>query len=350
MIKRRNFLIALGAGPLYAAAARAQTPERAGRPVRVGILATTTQATNQVFERPFVDTLRNLGWVEGRNVVYDRLYADDDETRLPALAAALVARSPDLIYTPNLPPTVAAFAKTRTIPIVFAAVGDPVGLGLIRNLAHPGGNVTGIANIGWELGGKRLQLLKQALPKIARVGVLVNPVQPDSRREQKLIEQAAATLGVTAIPVMVKEAKELDAAFAPLAKSRAEALLTTHTYLFVINQRKNILALAAKQPLPVIGPRGEFAEEGALMSYGSILSEQVRRAAQLADKILKGTKPADIPAEQPTKFELVVNLKTAKALGLTVSKELLFRADKVIECSVMPDMGMPHYAAALQRT
>ena len=328
MTTRRKFLIGLTA--IYASSARAQAPERAGKPLRVGILATTTQAKYQVFERPFVDTMRELGWVEGRNIVYDRVYADDDETRLPALAAALVARSPDLIHALNIAPALAAFAKTRTIPIVFGAIGDPIGLGLIQNLAHPGGNVTGIANIGWELGGKRLQLLKQALPKITRVGVLVNPLVAVGAREQKLIEPAAATLGVTVIPAMVKETKELDAAFALLAKNRAEAVLTTQNLQFV-NERKRILDLAAKQRIPVVGHRSEFAEDGALISYSAILTGQIRRAAQLADKILKGTKPADIPVEQPTRFELAVNMKTAKALGITIPGEIMLQATRVIE-------------------
>ena len=160
MIGRRKFLIGLAA--LYAAATRAQAPERAGKPVRVGILATTTQVKNQINEKPFFETMRELGWAEGRNIVYDRVYADDDEARLPVLAAALVARGPNLIYTPDAPPALAAFAKTRTIPIVFGAVNYPVDQGLVKSLAHPGGNVTGIANIGPELGSKRLQQIGRA--------------------------------------------------------------------------------------------------------------------------------------------------------------------------------------------
>ena len=329
MIERRKFLFGLAA--IYATSARAQAPERAGKPVRVGILASTAQAENQIFENPFLAAMRELGWVEGRNIIYDRVYADDDVARLQALAAELVARKPDLIYTPNAPPTLAAFAKTRTIPIVFSAVADPVDQGLVKSLAHPGGNVTGVASISWEPGGKRLQLLKQALPKVTRVGVLVNPLFPHSAREQKLIEQAGAILGITVIPVVVKQAQELDAAFAALSKSRAEALLPVHVAFFVVSVRKRILDLAAKQRLPVIGPRREFAEDGALMSYGSILSEQVRRAAHLVDKVLKGTKPADIPVEQPTIFELVVNMKTAKTLGITIPGEIMLQATRVIE-------------------
>ena len=328
MIERRKFLIGLVA--LYAASTRGQTPERAGKPVRVGILAPTS-AAKQVSEKPFVDAMRELGWVEGRNIVYDRGYADDDEARLPALAVALVSRGSNVIYAFGNQATLAAFAATRTIPIVFGLVGDPIALGLIKTLPHPGGNVTGVANIGWELGGKRLQLLKQALPKISRVGVLVQSFHQDSLRELKLIEQAAATLRVTVVPVMAKESREIDGAFRSLAKGRAEALLTTHTYLFITNDRKHILALAAKQRLPVVGPRGNFAEDGALLSYGSIMAEQFQRAAQLTDKILKGAKPADLPTELPTKFELIVNMKTAKTLGIKIPGEIMLQAIRVIE-------------------
>lgn len=263
MIDRRKFLLALAA--LCAASARAQAP--AGKTVRVGILPSTTQSANEVFEKPFVDTLRELGWVEGHNIAYERFYADDDSARLAMLAVDLAARDLAFIYTPNLLPTRAAFAKTRTIPIVFSAVNDPVDQGLIKSLARPGGNVTGVASITWELGGKRLQLLKQALPKITRVGMLVHPSFPGSAWEQKSVEQAAATLGVKITPVVVTQAQDLDAAFATLSKNRAEALLPAHVGFFVVSVRKRILELAAKQRLPVVGPRGEFTEDGALMSY-----------------------------------------------------------------------------------
>jgi putative ABC transport system substrate-binding protein len=328
MMNRRDFLIVVAA--LYAASARAQAPERSGKPVRVGILADTIAANNQVRETSFVDAMRELGWVEGRNIVYDRVYADDDETRLPALAAALVARSPDLIHVGPTVCALAALAKTRTIPIVFGAATGAVEEGLVKSLAHPGGNATGITNISWELGGKRLQLHKQALPRITRVGVLVSPLSPAGPREQKLIDQAGATLGVKVTPALMKQANELDAAFAYLAKRQVEAVLST-TNTLLLNGRKRILDLAAKQRIPVVGHRNEFADDGALMSYGALTSDQFRRAAQLADKILKGTKPADIPVEQPTKFELVVNLKTAKALGITIPNAILLQAERVIE-------------------
>lgn len=227
----------------------------------------------------------------------------------------------------------AAFASTRTIPIVFAAGANVVERGLVKTLARPGGNVTGVQNISWELGGKRLQLLKQALPKNARVGVLVYP-NPDplsaTAREFAMIEKAAATLGVTVIPAMAKGVGEFDAAIASLVKNRVEALLTTIAPLFQA-ERKRILELAASRRLPVVGVRSEFADDGALMSYSALLSDQIRRATQMVDKILKGAKPADIPVEQPVRFALVVNAKTAKTLGITIPGEILLQASRVIE-------------------
>jgi putative ABC transport system substrate-binding protein len=212
----------------------------------------------------------------------------------------------------------------------MGSVGDPVERGYVQSLARPGGNVTGITNFGTELGPKRLQLLKQALPKTARVGVLIQPLTPTGLKELKLIEEASLPLGVSVTPAMVKHASEIDAAFVSLAKSRVEAVLTTHNELF-LTERNRILDLAAKQRIPVIAHRSEMADDGALLSYSSILADQIRRAAHLVDKILKGTKPADISVERPTKFELTVNLKTSKALGITIPQSILVRADKVIE-------------------
>jgi len=334
MNKRRKLVIVLGA--LSAGLARAQPAERAGKTMRVGMLSPAKRAAADVGNsKRFADAMRELGWVEGRNILYDRVFAEGDAKRLPALAAELVSRSPDLIWV--VPGGVgalrAALASTRTIPIMFSSEPNVVERGLVKTLARPGGNVTGVQNIGWELGGKRLHLLKQALPKLTRVGVLITP-NPDplgaSAREFAMIEKAAATLGVTAIPAMAKGVGEFDAAIASLVKNRVEALLVTHDGLFYIG-RKRILELAASQRLPVVGFRSEHADDGALMSYSSPLSDQVRRSAQMADKILKGTKPADIPVELPTKFELVVNAKTAKTLGITIPAEILLQAARVIE-------------------
>jgi ABC-type uncharacterized transport system substrate-binding protein len=199
----------------------------------------------------------------------------------------------------------------------------------VKSLARPGGNVTGVANIGWELGGKRLQLLKQALPKLARVGVLVDPSQ-SSLNELKLIDQAAATMAVKVMPVMAKQIEEVDQAFTAFSKNRVDAVLGTHVVLF-LNERRRVLENAAKHRIPFVAHRSEMADYGALISYSSMLSEQYRRAAQMIDKVLKGAKPAELPVEQPTRFELVVNLKTAKALGITIPQSFLARAERVIE-------------------
>jgi len=272
--------------------------------------------------------MRELGWIEGRNVTYDRVYAEGNPARLPDLAGELVARRPDLLYTTPNAEALALAAKTRSIPIVFGAVTGPVELGLARSLARPGGNATGVANIGSELGGKRMQLLKQVLPNLRRVGVLVVPNTPSAMNEPQLIGQAAGT-GVEVMAAYVKDG-ELGTAFASLAQGQVEAVLMTHTPIFV-RQRKRVLELASKLRIPVIGHRSEVAEAGALLSYSSILLEQIRASARIADKILKGATPADIPIEQPTKFELVINLKSANALGITVPQSVLVQADRVIE-------------------
>jgi putative ABC transport system substrate-binding protein len=331
MTTRRELLIALGV--LSAGLARAQPAERAGKTMRVGILSQETRAAAEAgSSKTVIDALRELGWVEGLNILYDAVYAENDASRLPALAAALVARAPDLIWVVPASAALAAFASTRRIPIVFSSATNVVERGLVKSLARPGGNVTGIQTIGWELGGKRLQLLKQALPKITRVGVLVDP-NPDSasRQESKEIEKAAATLGVTVILAIAKGVGEFDAAIASLVKNRVEALLVITSPLFR-SEHKRFLEVAASRRLPVVGTRSEFTDEGALMSYSSLLSDQIRRSAQMVDQILKGTKkPADIPVELPTKFELVVNAKTAKSLGITIPGEILLQASRLIE-------------------
>lgn len=283
----------------------------------------------QINVTEFIGTLRELGWVEGRNVVYDRVYAEGDEARLPALGGQLIARGADLIFVSNNQEAQAALSRTRTIPIVFGAVASPVESGLVKTLARPGGNVTGVGNIGWELGGKRMQLLMQILPNLRRVGVLAMLNTPSGTHEPKLIEQAAGP-GVAVIRANLKAVEELDTALTSFAANRVQAVLTTHNP-HLLRRRKRIVDFAGTQMIPVIGHRGEMADEGALMSYSSILTEQVRRAAHIANRVLNGTKPADIPVEQPTKFELVVNLKTARALGIAVPQSILAQADRVIE-------------------
>jgi putative ABC transport system substrate-binding protein len=334
MNHRRDLILLLGAAtaaPRMLRAQSKQTPERTGKPVRVGMFSETTPAKAQYGDKQFIDAMRALGWVEGRNVVYDGAYADDDLTRLPAVATALVARQPDVIHVRNTQATMALTAQTRSIPIVFTGVSDPDQRGIVKALARPGGNVTGVTPIGAELGGKRLQLLKQALPKVSRVGVLVNPTySPVSSKDFKAVQEVASRLGVTTIPAMVNSAAEIDAAFALFAKSRAEAVLLTQNAV-LSREGGRILQLAAAQRLPVVSTGGSIADQGGFMGYGAVASEQYARAALIVDKILKGAKPADIPVEQPTRFELVINLKTARAFGITIPQAFLVTADRVIE-------------------
>lgn len=296
--------------------------------MRVGLLRLgTEQSATRAPPKILIETLRELGWVEGRNVVYDAAYAADG-AGLSEAAAALAARRPDVIYASNGPTARAVFGSTRTIPIVFSSVPDPVQVGLVKSLAQPGGNVTGVATFGGELGARRMQLLKEVLPRISRVSVLVSP-STTIADEQKFIERAAGA-GVKVSSASVNTAADLPGAFSAMAKSKPEALLIAQTALFM-SERKRILELAARYRIPVIGFRSEQVEDGALMSYNSSLADHTRRAAHLIDKVLRGTKPADIPVEQPSTFELVVNLKTAKTLGITIPQSVLLQASRVIE-------------------
>ena len=297
---------------------------------RVGVLVPSTRAKEDINLKPFFDGMRELGWIEGRNVSFDRVYADDDHARLPALAAELVARKPDAIYAP---PTVAALAAknaTRTIPIIFGSARAVVDNGLVASLARPGGNLTGVTTIGNELAPKRLQLLHELLPNVRRVGILFDKSEFSSRQEKQSVEGAHAKLGLDVVFASVSSAREIEAAVKELGGGGVQVLFVTASTLLQ-NYRKRLIALCKERKLPVFGNLSEWVGDGALASYGTSLNELLRRSAYLMDKVLKGAKPADIPVEQPTKFELVINLKTAKALGLKLPDEMLLRADRVIE-------------------
>lgn len=331
-MKRRAFLVSAvtsASGLLLPGLSAAQPARPDSKVVRMGILRAGVPA--MLSGGPITTTLSKLGWVEGKNIVFDRVYADRDETRLPALAAELVARKVDLIHTMSNPEALAAAGQTKTIPIVFGAVVDPVENGLVKSLARPGGNLTGVATIGPETGRKRMEILKEALPKTSRVGLLMRPpsISPTSARELRLIEESAGP-GVKVVAAMATDRRELDAAFSLLTEQRVQALLLAQVAFFS-GERKRIVGLAAKHGIPVIAHRSEFTDDGALMSYNASLQDQLRRSLHLADKILRGAKPAEIPVEQPTKFELVVNLKAARALGITIPQSILLRADRVIE-------------------
>ena len=298
---------------------------------RIGYLSGSSAAAVTRPLAAFQHGLRELGWVEGRNIVIDYRFADGRFEQLPTLAADLVQRKVEVIVATPTPPAVAARKVTGTIPIVMIAVGDPVRVKLIDSLARPGGNVTGLTfDVGLEIFGKELALLKEAFPKIRRVAVLFNASNPAQEVAVNDLKTAAPLQRVQLQFLPVRGPGDFDGAFGAMAGERAEALLVVADSMF--NRHRAVLAdLATRQRLPSMHGFREYVEAGSLMSYGPSLPEIYRRAGLFIDKILKGAKPADLPVEQPTKFELVINLKTAKALGLTIPPSLLLRADEVIE-------------------
>jgi putative ABC transport system substrate-binding protein len=282
------------------------------------------------FDEAFRQGLQALGYVEGKNILIDYRYAGWAWDRLPVLADELVSGKVDvLVATGGSATARAAKSATSTIPIVFTTA-DPVRGGLVASLGRPGGNITGVNILTLELNVKRLQLLKEAVPGAARVAVLVNPTSATSGPALKDMEDASRSLGVRLLVRQVQDQKELAKAFSKMTRDRAHALAVMNDPLFLA-QREEIVALAAKSHLPAVYEFREFADAGGLMSYGASIAEMYRHAASYVDKILKGAKPADLPVEQPTKFELVVNLKTAKALGLTIPQSVLVRADEMIQ-------------------
>jgi putative ABC transport system substrate-binding protein len=277
----------------------------------------------------FREGLRALGYVEGQNLAIEQRYTEGVADRLPGLVADLVHRKMDAIVVDGTVAAMAARAATATIPIVLVLARDPVGTGLVASLARPGGNVTGLATLYTELTGKQLQILKEAVPNASRVAVLGNPENPATALGLRGAHAAAMALAIEVQAVEVGRPSELEGAFSTMARDRAGALLTLADPLFV-NQRAQIVRLAAKSRLPAIFSLRDFVKDGGLISYGLNVPDQFRRAATYVDKILKGANPADLPIEQPTKLELVINLKTAKVLGLTIPQSILLRADEVI--------------------
>jgi len=329
-VQRRQFLITVGALLVTPLAAEAQ---QAAKIARIGYL-TSSQGVNPHLPEAFRQGLRDLGYVEGRNLVIEYREAGGKADRLPALAAELVALKVDVIVA--APGTLAArVAKqaTRTIPIVFAVVGDPVGSGLVTSLARPGGNVTGLSNLASELVGKRLELLTQAVPGVSPVAVLWFPGALGARTDKDMLEEAevaARGLGVRLQFVEARDPADFDRAFSDMTRARAGALTLLPANMF-LREHRRLVDLAAKNRLPAVYPWREGVDAGGLMSYGANLADLQRRAATYVDKILKGAKPGDLPIEQPTKFELVINLKTAKDLGLTIPPSVLARADDLIQ-------------------
>jgi ABC-type uncharacterized transport system substrate-binding protein len=273
--------------------------------------------------------LRALGYIEGKNLAFEYRYAEGKPKRFPALAEELVRLKVDVLVMPGTPAALAAKNATRTIPIVFVAVADPVPTGLVDSLSRPGGNITGVTEISEILAGKRLELLKETLPKLSRVAVLWNPQNPGNAQQWKESQQPARDLGLQLYSMEISSADKYEGAFKAAAKAPSGALAVAQDSLANANQRL-IADLAIKNRLPALSHVGAFVADGGLMSYGPTQAETYKRAAVMVDKILKGTKPADIPVEQPTKFELLINLKTAKALGLTIPPVVMMRADRVI--------------------
>jgi len=330
MMNRRAFLRTLSAGLL--AAPLAAEAQQAGRVPRIGFLSLTSPSDRPPLLDAFRQGLRELGWVEGQNIVIDYRYAEGRVDRLPDLAAELVRLKVDLIIaSAGTQVVTAAKNATETIPIVMIAVRDPVGIGLIASLARPGGNVTGVSGYaGLEIVAKQLELLKETVPKIRRVAILSNPSNAYHQLAIREVNVAARSLGVQLQLLEARGPNEFDGAFAAMAKERVGALLVLSDAIFS-SHRTRLADLAARSRLPAAYGVRESVEAGGLMSYGPSFLDFYRRSAAYVDKILKGAKPADLAVEQPTKFELVINLKTAKALGLTLPPSLLQRADQIIE-------------------
>jgi putative tryptophan/tyrosine transport system substrate-binding protein len=326
-IRRREFIGALGsAAAAWPLASRAQQP--AGHIWRLGILQPGTPP------EPLVEVtrqrLRELGYIEGRNIVLEYRWAEGKNERLADLAKELIGLKVDVITTLSTPAALAARNATTTIPIVFTGVGDPVGAGVVPSLARPGGNATGISLMATELSAKRLEILREIVPGTSRVAMLWNDTNPSMVLRAQEAQDAATKLGVTVRSIGVHDLIDFEAAFAAIENWRADALLTL-VDPFSLKHRKRIVDFAARQRLPAIYEAREFVETGGLVGYGPSLLAMQRRGAEYLDKIFKGAKPADLPVEQPSKFELVINLKTARALGIEIPPTLLARADEVIE-------------------
>jgi len=328
-MERRAFLA--GTGAVLLAVPLAAEAQQAVKITRIGYLGFNLTASPHLPEA-FRQGLRDLGYVEGRNVVIEYRDAEGKPERLPALAAELVALKVDVILAPGTPQALAAKQATRTLPIVFGAAADPVGSGLVSSLARPGGNVTGLSVVTPELVGKRLELLTQAVPGVSRVAVLWQPGNYGERTEKDMLKEAevaARALGVRLQFVEARGPADFDRAFSDITRARAGALTVVPSAM-LFGERRRLVDLAAKNRLPAVYQWREGVDAGGLMSYGPDFADLFRRAATYVDRILKGAKPGDLPVEQPTKFELVINLKTAKALGLTIPPLLLGRADEVI--------------------
>jgi putative ABC transport system substrate-binding protein len=326
-MRRRQFMALIGAGVALPLSVHAQYT---GKVYRIGFLGNSTAVLESNLVGPFRDGLRELGYQEGRNVAIEYRWAEGKYERFPSLVAELIASKVDVIVTAGTPATLAVKKATPSIPLVMVAVGDPIGTGIVASLGQPGGNITGLSSIAPELEGKRLELLREIIPKLSHIAVLWNPVNPFHNASLKQAQAAAQILRMKVQSVAVRTREDLDDAFASILKERPGALLVLADRVF-LHDRARLMNFATANRLPGVYAYRELVEAGGLMSFGPSYADMHRRAATFVDKILKGAKPADLPVEQPTKFELVINLKSAKAIGLVVPPSLLARADEVIE-------------------
>jgi putative ABC transport system substrate-binding protein len=319
-------------GPLaFSSVPLAAEAQQAGKVYRIGYLSAPSRASVELVLQSFLRALRELGLVEGQNLIIEYRWADGKVDRLPDLAAELVRQKVDLIVAPAGTAAQAAKKATSSIPIVMLFPIDPVALGLVASLSRPGGNVTGTTlSPGSDIFGKQLQILKEVIPRASRVAMLSNPADSAFAVQMKEVETAARSLGLRLQHVEARGPEEFDSAFAAMARERAEALLVEASATFLVH-RTRVAELAAKGRLPTMNNFREMVEAGGLMAYGVNMTDFIGRSAVYVDKILKGAKPADLPVEQPTKFELVINLKTAKAIGVTIPQSVLARADEVIQ-------------------
>jgi putative ABC transport system substrate-binding protein len=327
-MKRREFISLVGAAAAWPLAARAQ---QVGKTPQIGYLGVSSPSLEPHYVEAFRQKLRELGHVEGKNIAIEYRWAEGQDDRLPNLTSELVRLKPDVIVTTGTPGAVAAMQATKTIPIVMASSADPVGSGLVASLARPGGNVTGFTILGPELEGKRLELLKQAVPGLSRLAVLWNPSNPGIVSYFETVKNAGRALQISLGPVVeIRRSDELDSAFTAIASARPHALVVIADR-FLLSHRKQIVEFAAVKRLPTMYRYREYVDAGGLMSYAPSNIELFLGTAIYVDKILKGAKPGDLPIQEPTKFELVINLKTAKALGLDVPLHLQQLANEMIE-------------------
>jgi ABC-type uncharacterized transport system substrate-binding protein len=325
-MRRREFITLLGGAAAWPLAARAQQPSKVPR---IGFLGNSTAVLETNLVGPFRNGLRDLGYEEGRNIVIEYRWAEGKYERFPALIGELIASKVDVIVTAGTPASLAVKA-TSSIPLVMVAVGEPVATGLVASLARPGGNVTGVTSISPEIEGKRLELLREVVPSVSHIAVLWNAASPVQVIQERETRVAAQVLGMKMLSLGVRSLEEIEDALAAIVREQPAALFVLADRLF-LHHRRRIMDFAAQHRLPGVHAYRELVEAGGLMSYGPSYADMHRRAATFVDKILKGEKPADLPVERPVKFELVVNLKAAKALGLTMPPSVILRADEVIE-------------------